>query len=160
MESLGLIAFIIWIIAQSSKDKKKPTNSREHQPPFPPGFPIPGEDSRGQNPAGPRSPGPIGFEIPPIAGAPGNNSETPVYIPEYEDSLDYEEDYKSVEENDVPWEQPPAYALSGADIVSEAEPADEGKSRQWLPLLKDPETAREAVIYAEIFGKPKALRRR
>lgn len=160
MESLGLIAFIIWVIVQSGKDKKKPTNSREHQPPFPPGIPIPGGESQSQEPAKSRFPSPIDFEIPPIKGAPGNNSETLEYPLEYEDSLDYEEGYESVEVNDVPWAWQPAETKTEEAIVSEPEPTSERKSRQWLPLLKNPETAREAVIYAEIFGKPKALRRR
>ena len=160
MESLGLIAFIIWVIVQSSKAKKKPTNSRENQPPFPPGIPIPGGEPQGQKSAESPSPSPIDFEIPPIKGAPGSSGEVQEYPMEYEDNLDYEEYPVFVEEGSAPWERQPDETPTEEHDNIELKPADDETARQWLPLLKTPETARDAVIYAEIFGKPKALRRR
>ncbi len=44
------------------------------------------------------------------------------------------------------------------DVRPASPPKERAGSR--LPLLRSPETAREAVLYAEIFGRPKALRRR
>ncbi len=161
MEALAFIAFIVWILIDQHKDSKKPSNRREqgqHFPPgFPPGFPIPGPETQEQMPQNAEQRSPLGFEIPHIEGAPGDTVEIQEYPIDYEESsiyTEYAEDYYSTLET-----EPDETPVENQTVPKFQESGDESE-KKWLPLLKTPETARDAVVYAEIFGKPKALRRR
>ncbi len=145
MSTLGII-FLIWFVAQILSDEKKKKQKRQRQP-----LPqdIPGEPSR-------RERHPIDFEIPPIAGAPGQTAPMPQY-PYEEPQVVFQEEIWP-----IPEPEPQVSREVREDLPEPVPTAAEESSRtgQKLPLLRNPETAREAVLYAEIFGRPKALRRR
>ncbi len=146
------------------KDGKKPSKPSEQEqsfpPGFPPGFPIPGQEQQEDVPQEASRRHPLGFEIPHIEGAPGNPEDAQGYPSVYEENYVYTEYPVYEEETYTPRELTPDETPAKDPEVPEYLCSDDKKDDKWLPLLKTPETARDAVIYAEIFGKPKALRRR
>ena len=172
MESLGAIVFVIWFVAQLISDEKKKKQRQRQNRPLPPDLPLPQRMppegiGRGED----RSQSPLDFEIPPIAGAPGSSDrpsgEYEDVPPEWgygEEAWEYDGEEPSYDAREVIREgaAEASAAKAARTDVGQGEPrtAEKRQALSGLPLLRNPATAREAVLYAEVFGRPKALRRR
>ncbi len=139
-----LFLLVTWYFDKKGKEKKSPRPQRTR--PTLPSQPITWEEAkRGQIP----------FEIPKIKGAPGSD-----------DLLVVDSEAERAYQNQLARER---QAARRAELLAEdarqspppesppVAPA-QGEKRGLLTLT--PETAREAVVLAEILGKPKAYRKR
>lgn len=145
MDSFWII--VLFLLASwyfDKRAKKKPQAPQRGPRPTLPPQPVPWEEAQGGN---------IPFEIPKIKGAPGEK----ILVMDSAEAQAYEE--KLAEEK----QRARRARLLAEDARAVPEPPVPGtpqKEARQSPFSLTPESAREAVLLAEILGKPKAHRRR
>lgn len=138
-----LILLATWYFDKKGKEKKPPRPQRT-RPTLPP-QPVSWEEAKG---------GGLPFEIPKIKGAPGSDDLLVVDSKAeraYQDQL--------VRERQAARRAEPLAEDARQAMPLEAPLSHPPQGEKRGPLTLTPETAREAVVLAEILGKPKALRR-
>ncbi|BEU88333.1 hypothetical protein TAMA11512_17970 [Selenomonas sp. TAMA-11512] len=175
---LAIIGFVVFVFISNLADKKKPKakrippqDTRERGEPIPTELPVEielPEDvwGKSEEPAKTSKKTDIIFTIPEIAGAPKNDRHSA-------DTHVYQETDEAEEKRRALMEQAEQAAKKAERLRRERErlmqekeaeqqsrmPRRPSMQRREKPPLP-PEALKQAVIYAEILGKPKALQRR